>query len=517
MKIIQSRKLIRNRDEGYVIVISAIIYFIVNFAAHFLYVPLKCFFMDDVALFLQFQEETMFSYLLHGHDNKFRPISDFFLYIGYKMFGTNTEYAYVYILIIGTIISAIICFLVIQITEDIWFGFCISICLSVSRFAYYAVGQYFGIMENITLLNAILTLYYGLKFLLCEQKNIKRYYILMNLFSILCIFSHERYLTIYGYLLAVIFIKYFLKKESLKYYIGIFASIALMFLFRLIYLGDNAFQGTNASNLIEGFDIIQILSFFKDGVLLLFGWNAGASYLNGIELQYVSLVYNIIPIIFLLSFITLSVLTVVQALKDKEYLPVKVIGAIICFVGVTLISGCITIRLEMRWLYIPYIGFMILLYYMLFNIGSKVFIKKSIKVIISCILLCCTIIMELYFRPYWQNNYLGPEFKKYNDIYEAVIQRYGEELYYRPVLIVENIDNGTKIVDEGTINRIFLTYCNMGTVEWIYKNSFSEIPQELFSRNPIILYIEQLDKTDIWEKEVLDVTNLYSRGTLSLP
>lgn len=481
----------------YAAITSMAIYLAINIFAHFNYAKLESFFMDDVGLFDTFQYRNFLGYLAHGKDHKFRPVSDAFLYIGYKFIGLHAEYAYLFVLLIGLIVCLLMTFMVVRFFDNVWYGIVFSCLYAVSRFGYYSIGQYFGVMESVTTLFAVFTLFTGVLFLKSDETSVRKNFLVVNLAVVLCVFSHERYLTLYGYLFMIVFLKYFFSRKSIPYYgVAVFSAVAMV-LFRKVYLGPLSFQGTGGTNLMETFNVFNILSFAFQGVAQLFGWNVGPAYLVGITTDQALPVVNILPIGILALFVVAWITVLYQAKQTHRYEHLKIGLAIIVFIGVTLLSGCITIRLELRWLYIPYVGFLILLFWLLSEIqfkGTKWYHSAEIGLVILLIL---SFPIDSYFRTGWKYNYLGDEFVINNSIYNCVIRKYGEELYDRPVIVIEEEDG----VVAAKFNTMADLYYRSKDVEVKQYSALGEIPQEVLQQNPVVLYAVEIDN-------ICDVTEL---------
>lgn len=502
------------RNKIYGGIISSLIYFVINLYAHFQFVPLQIFFMDDIALFLQFRNENLFSYLLNGHDLKFRPVSDLFLYLGYIILKGNTEQAWIFILMVGTVSSIFVYAFIYHfaVGKKMLCAVLGVILFSNTRFAYYSVGQYFGIMESIGTVCSLCVLACGIEYIKSDEDI--EYNILkkMNIAIILAVFSHERYLTLYVFGILCIFIKYGLSKRAWKSYTLIIINVIVMMLFRIVYLGDQAMQGTGGSNVLVTLDYLQILKFLWWGILLILGWNAGEGYLNGIEMKFVSNFYNSIPFICLIATIYILIAALIRNKQEYKQI-IKTILAYCVFILFTLISGCITIRLELRWIYVPYMGYVCLVIYLLSLLLSKTTdIKKKIaplaKIVIGVTILSLVIITEYYYRTNWVHNYIGRDYTKYNNIYNVTIKKYGaNNLAGKSIVFIENKENGTTVLAEDIMKRIFDYYCGENVVNLFYSDSINELPGGLDSENTIYIYGEQIYE-DIWEKSFYDVSYL---------
>ena len=104
------------------------------------------------------------------------------------------------------------------------------------------------------------------------------------------------------------------------------------------------------------------------------------------------------------------------------------------FIFLTLICSCATIRLEMRWLYTPYVGFIILISNMIAYI--KLHIQKYFCTVIALSLLCIIIPTELYFRSYYKNIYYWKTYQIYNSVFDQTVARYKDKFWSKKLIII---------------------------------------------------------------------------------
>lgn len=505
--------------NGFIVgaVFVGLVYMLVNVYTHFILVPLKTFFLDDIALFLQIKDGKFgfWRYVLTQHDSKLRPVSNAFLYLGYKLFKNNTNNAWLYIIVLGTIVSVGIYIIIYRICENnrTFIAILGGLLFAFSRFAYYTVGQYLGVMELVALICALITLYEGLKYINDESANEKKQFIRLNITTILTVLSHERYIVLYAFLFFCIWVKKKINKESVKEYIVVLFNACIILGLRFVFLGGHAMEGTGGTSVINMLDPIRICKFFVEGVLLLLGWNAGEPYLNGIAINKVPIFFNIIP--FLVFILVLrAFMIVIKQNKNRKKEIVKTICVIIVFIFLTLLAGCITIRLELRWVYTPYIAYLCGILYIMSIIEFKNICQNSKikKVEIVCIVVgavSCVGIMESYFRSNWKNNYLGQEYAKYNNVYDITVEKYGKEnICGKTIVLIENVDNGVEVINVDTLKRIYDYYVGSDNVSLYYLNDIRDIPENIDVNNSIFIYGEQ-SGDNIWKKEFYDVSYLY--------
>ena len=229
-------------------------------------------------------------------------------------------------------------------------------------------------------------------------------------------------------------------------------------------------------------------------------------------MKFVSNFYNSIPFVCLVVVICILIAVLIRNKQDLKLI-IKNVLAYWGFIIFSLISGCITIRLELRWIYVPYMGYVWLVIYLLsLLLSERIDIEKKIvqlsKIVIGMTILSLVIITEYYYRTNWIHNYIGQDYTKYSNIYNVTIKKYGaNNLSGKNIVFIENKKNGTTVLAEDTMKRIFDYYCGDNVVNLFYVDSINELPDGLDSTNNILIYGEQI-YDDIWEKRFYDVSHL---------
>lgn len=182
----------------------------------------------------------------------------------------------------------------------------------------------------------------------------------------------------------------------------------------------------------------DLFKHFISGVLYLLGENAGPAYLNGIEYGAVSkriksLNYIFVVIIFIITCLYVFSLIKNRAKKDEIKKQLKLSLLIISFIALTLACSCATIRLEMRWVYTPYVGFIILIANMVSYVGTQLKTYFCIAALLST--LSIIVPTELYFRSYYRNIYYWGVYQIYNSVYDQTLKRYKDGLWNKKIII----------------------------------------------------------------------------------
>lgn len=489
-----------------------ILLFFINYFANGA-IQLKGFFMDDLAIWNVYHNNSSFDFIFNTYANKFRPIANIPMLLGFKIAGYNTHILDNYLLIINFIIAVIVFYIISKITNNIYIGVCSSTGYIFSRLAYYQVGQYFGIMEATGLTFAVLTLYFIYKFINYDD-DLDKHYIIAIIMFILCVFSHERYMClIILLLLAPLLKKYKNKKKKFIYYeIISFSVITSILILRYILLKGGSIAGTGGTSITDTINILQVIKFICYGIVNMIGVNAGEAYLTGISVKYVSPLIYMIVFIYLSCIVFTAVLTV-KLLTDKtikkDNIFIKNNILFIGFILLTILSCSITIRLEMRWLYTPFVGCLILYAYWIQYLTKNNYFRKK-AIILLTIIIILQIPIELYYRSYYKYVYFTGTQGVYNILYTETIQKYGDSLYMHPIVLIENEEI---FIHENEVKNFYAQYKQNASIQdaevYVYKH-LNQIPQEVSTRNPIVVIVDSVNPNDGFKKQVMDITNEYN-------
>lgn len=427
-----------SKDNLYLIILFIFNLFINN------NIQLKMMYFDDYFTWNAFCQSTgFFNYIFSTDGNKFRPIYYALQYGLFELLGENIMLYKHFNVIFLTIISFVIYNIAKQITKNKFISFMISNLFVLSRFSYYSISLVLGTLESLALLWAILALYFMWKYLIQEIDYKKNYYISI-LFCGLAMFTHERYMTLSMLGVFVILLKNILPKkifikENIKLIILTIIPLLVNILYKQIFIGGHILEGSGGVPIGNSFDIVQIIKFFISGCLYMLGVNAGPAYLNGINYKDVPLYIQLINLSSILCLLIILGIYIRRFIKSK-YLnrrqELQVLLLFLGFIGILILSASVTIRVEMRWLYTPYVGFLILIGYVsgILIENNRIYAKKCY--IIMIIFFILTISRELFYRENYSNLYYWKKQVLHNKLYEKTLESYGNNILDRQLILI---------------------------------------------------------------------------------
>lgn len=323
------------------------------------------FYGDDLNYFMEFTRGTCATQagdiLTSVCQERFRPVASSFVIAEMALFGTQVH---LYV-IVNALIIALTSFVVFLTCLRLSRGrtlssLLVAIAVATSRFAAYHFTQTLGPVESLTLLFCVSSLYFYLRL---EDGHGKQYrWALWAIASaFLAAFTHERTLVLAAWLvLAFVWSPELRHGSRLKLAGLLLACIAIPVLYvsyKTLVLSTEFMVGTGGTHI--SIDVNTILLHGKEALLSLFGFNQGPQYLVGspVTRQWTSAFALAIVLAF--SWWALLIIGLSSAWRTSTGIRGRLealrwpllIGALIV---ATLAPTLLTIRLEQRWLMIPF-------------------------------------------------------------------------------------------------------------------------------------------------------------------
>lgn len=452
--------------------------------------------LDDFS-FSRLFEKSYFELLsrdLHTY-SKFRPVSSFVIWMCCVIVKQKI-YLFTYILWAMNIASALILYFVVrQWTKMRICSFFSAICFLVSRFAYYDSNQILGLMEGTSLVLAVLMLFFLHRYLEHPKENERDFFIAF-IFYTLTSLSHERFLALYPCFIVVGLIAYWRNREirGLKLMTVTILCFICLFVLRFIILGRNAMMGTNNDNILDTFSFEQAILFLFNSFVYLFGINGlTEAWMNGIFWNNVEPIVQI-EVYFAIAAIMLLVIafTACVSKKKEAQMILSNIMLILSFIVLSIIPACTTIRLELRWMYVPYVGFLVLISYMacvlVQSTGDTHILNYTFKVIGTGVILAYGVLnfsAETYYRQYWPNLYYWKTQLTANKVYDETVARYGDDIWgYDSIVLIGSLPQ----LPENFLEPYRPDGINADSIPQVYwYESADTIPAEISNGKTIVL------------------------------
>lgn len=352
---------------------------------------------------------------------KYRPISSLAIWLVVRLCGYNIYYLGYANIILNAIIAWII-FLMIK--KRSYSGAILTALVYIcSRFSYYQLSQVQGIMESISLCLAICTIYFLIRYIQ-TSRNIF-FYLSLGLY-VLDTLSHERYAVLIAPILFVIFLEFFQKKSKREIFsrkllpiIGVVIGIIIIF----TVMVNDVLMGTGGTSVSETFSLRSFFNSLKTSVLYIVGINSNETYLSGIGYSaYPDFIWIIIACInFSILFIfILSWKEILKTNRNNVIDEIKIAGVYLGTILALLVISSTTIRVEMRWMYCPYIVLFMYIEYLVYTYTS---IRINIiKREWYAVMIFGSIILNLFCHQYCGNLYFWRDFEYGNKLVKCVYE-----------------------------------------------------------------------------------------------
>ena len=466
-------------------------------------VILKAFYMDDLFAWSWIPETDFYSFAFKFYDNstRYRPFYYMLQYFVFKFVGTNVNLYVPVNIVLHTIVGFFVYYFAKKLNAGIFISFMLALLYEISHFSYYQIGQAIGIIETEAQLFALIILYLSIIYLnKNDNRDNLRFASLVIMLFILA-FTHERFLGLFVVVAAAVILKYLLSidkntilsarliKNALVQSlirVGILVvEFGIIMYVRYLSIGKMVPAGTGGTYVEDTFNISQALTYAVDQVKFIFGMNIGPEHLVGIAFENLSPIMKRITylsifmlMIIVLTYLVLKIYDIVIDIKNvkKKFLYVldrfKIDILFLLFIAMCIGSSSVTIRVEMRFVYVSFTASLLYLAY----ISSEIMdMAKGLKryLIVYNILFVFIIgffltrgINEINYKNYYNNIYFFIESNRNNSLIDLTIGKYGRE----------------KILDNDT--RIYILHNNFEMTDF-YAEYFFKIYDEKYVGNKI--------------------------------
>ena len=414
-------------------------------------ISIKGLYMDDLLMWSTRRGTGFFRYVFPHEMRKFRPVYWAVTWIYQGIIRNNLDFIVPINIVIGAGIAIAIYFFAKGLARSKTMAFLFAAMFLVSRFSYYDIGQYLGLMEAMAMI-------FAFALCVCLYKYINgqanRYFYYACIFYFLDCFTHERFVVLFPMLIFAVIVK--------KGYRIINAPVAIITFILANYIRFAALksfipEGTGNSKVSETFKLSSFFASVKTEILYLCGINTGPTHLNGIDFKDANIAVKILIIIGIFAFIMFickSVYSILMRSKKIEFDWIKNILLFLGFIIGSIVSSAVTIRVEMRWLYAPFL-FLLLLTAYIYGVDKKIAVRKSKNKVIgtslsrifhvsfvSAILVMvwgfCMLVGDMYYRGYYNKIYLFEGQNRANSLANETYYKYDKDLSNKRIYIIKN-------------------------------------------------------------------------------
>ena len=262
-----------------------------------------------------------------------------------------------------------------------------------------------------------------------------------------------------------------------------FVQAFLFFSIRSLAIGSFIPKGTGGTEVQDGFSLTKALSHAFSQVFYIFGIQAGPDYLAGIPWEEVGRKhrYVIYASIAVLAFsILLALLFAIRKGKlKKEFFGKNIL--FLCFIALCIGCSSITIRVEMRWVYISFAASLLYFAYLLGNTGMPM------PTFFALLFVCLRFPAEMKYRESFPRIYFWEDQDRMNSLAEQTIEKYGRDYVLgKQVYILENSYKMSKFYGDTFFQVFDPEMSGQGTKIHFIKD-FTELPEEANAHNSLVL------------------------------
>ena len=439
----------RLKDDMIVAILLMAFAFIINAG-----IEIRGLFMDDLYLWSCYGEQSFREFVFPIGSTRFRFVYYLAAYLQLALIGNHiTWFVPCNIIVNGLIAYTVFCF-GRKLAGNRVIGFCCGLVYLLSRMSYYQISQVYGLMESMALWMAIGILYSLYCYMNEKRGNQTFLWIADGLYFGIC-FVHERYMVLLPVILAAMLMK---REKKAKNWLIPVALFALVQVIRMLTIGTISPAGTGGTDVADTFNLAQTIRFGIHQVLYMFGINPGDAYLSGIRWRDTARWVKMLVMIADAVLGLLGLAYVVKLVRDRKNLGRNLCNTLlfILFIGGCIACSSVTIRLEVRWVYVSMTAALLFLAYMCGAIMRPVQKdhenEQEKKAVFSlsryhCVVACCagvvlyTLLMfpvERYYRSYYPELYFWHNQERYNSLAEETYEKYGDGVFGKKIYILEN-------------------------------------------------------------------------------
>ena len=367
-------KIVRNRwfwyGIGFVAAIAVLWPTIWTLSHHFF--PTSYLIIDDGNEYVLFTKYNFFEYFFFDH----RPVTAFFMGLGFTMFGHATTPLLVYASLFFALTIVALFILFKEASGSCLLAAIFSAAALFSRLNWYYYAGYFGIMESLALGMAALALFFMIRFIRNRGHGV--WLVLSAVFTLLACWSHERYILLFAVPVIAALIGFAGWKRKLLF-AGISAGIVAVFLVDRLWISRGTLMAATGASIV--WDIASIFRNFFKLLVNTFTLYDDVWYLSGVTNAMLDDWHRFVFAatgILLLAIVLMGLVLFVLDLKKKRFANSFIFLAIGVFYGFTAAGGSVsTGRVEPRWMFTSQMFLFALCAFSIANLCSYLEIKKK--------------------------------------------------------------------------------------------------------------------------------------------
>ena len=289
------------------------------------------------------------------------------------------------------------------------------------------------------------------------------------------------------------------------------AQAYLFYAIRKFAIGSFVPKGTGGTEVTESFKLEEALQNAFAEVYYIFGFQKGPEYLNGIPWENVAgnirkLVYASIGVLGITVFLCL-IFALIRIFKTDNSIGKNIVNdsiknlrkeqkreklarlrsfignniLFLLFIAMCIGSSSVTIRVEMRWVYVSFAASLLYFSYLL---GVS---RLPLGTLFCLAFICLRLPVERYYRSYFPQIYFWEDQDRMNSLAEETIEKYGREgVLGKQVYILENKYKMSKFYGDTFFQVFDEDFSGHGTkIHFI--QDLTRLPKDANRKNSLVL------------------------------
>ena len=431
------RRALHWRDELIAVLILTVFAFWVNRGTR-----IQGLYMDDLYLWSCYGEQSFFQYVFPIGSTRFRFLYYLAAWLQLAVVGSRVEWFVPINILLNIGIAFTLYKMAQKFSRSGYIGLLVGIAYLASRMSYYQIGQVYGLMETMALWMAIGILYLLCGYLNeCDGQEKRRFYAACLLYFGIC-FVHERYMVLLPLFFLVLLCR---KTKNWRLWAAPTGMFVCVQLIRLLTIGGLAPAGTGGTDVADTFSLKEAIRFAFSQVAYVFGINAGPEHLNGQNFREAPLWVMVMIAVADLMLVGMVVAFVVKMIQSRKLCLGRIWTSLLFlgFIGGCIACSSVTIRVEMRWVYVSYAAALLYLSW-LYGVLTEDMVEHGRWTQAAAYLVMVTVYVvlmlpvELFYRGLYPNLYYWPNQSRYNSLAEVTYGTYGDEIFGKTIYIVGN-------------------------------------------------------------------------------
>ncbi|MCI9046322.1 MAG: hypothetical protein HFG71_03460 [Hungatella sp.] len=427
-------------------------------------IQIRGLFMDDLYLWSCYGEQTFREFVFPLGSTRFRFLYNLAAYVQLGLVGSHVTWFVPINIILNSAIAYTICRFARTLSGNTIIGFLTGFLYLLSRMSYYQISQVYGLMESLALWASIGILYCLYRYINEPGQELIWFRMANGLYFAVC-FIHERYMVFLPLLFLVLLMKRNKKWREWAIPLAVFALVQLI---RLAAIGTVMPAGTGGTDVADTLNIKQVILFAVQQVLYLFGINTGGSYLCALSWRESSRWIKVLVILADMMILAVMIIFIIKVVRSKwERMAIcRNCLLFFLFIGACIACSSVTIRVEVRWVYVSMAAAWLWLAYMCGVIARPLAQKPEAArrvpdyrwaLICTGLAVMYTGLMipaETYYRNRYSNLYYWNSQQQYNSLAEQTYEKYGEAVFGKKIYILKNTYDVSKFYAD-TFFKVF--------------------------------------------------------------